>query len=77
MAGMCTSPARPIPITRRCVVFGEHDDVGLAEAERQGLEECPDTRLVTIPDTGHFTLVQEPGEIAQLLLDAVRAGHSP
>jgi pimeloyl-ACP methyl ester carboxylesterase len=59
-----------------CVVFGEHDDIGLADAERQGLEECPDTRLVTIPGAGHFTLVQEPGQIAELLLDAVPAEHS-
>jgi pimeloyl-ACP methyl ester carboxylesterase len=59
-----------------CVVFGEDDDVGLTDTERQGLEDCPGTRLVTILGAGHFTLVQEPGQIAQLLLEMVPAGPS-
>jgi pimeloyl-ACP methyl ester carboxylesterase len=59
-----------------CVVFGEHDDVGLTDPERRGLEECPNTRLVTISGAGHFTLVQEPEQIAELLLGMVPAGFS-
>jgi pimeloyl-ACP methyl ester carboxylesterase len=56
-----------------CVVFGEHDDTGLAEAERRGLDECPRTRLLTIPGAGHATMVQDPGRIAELLLEMVPA----
>jgi pimeloyl-ACP methyl ester carboxylesterase len=56
-----------------CVVFGEHDDTGLADSERRGLAECPRVRLVTIPGAGHFTMVQEPGRIAELVLEMVRA----
>jgi pimeloyl-ACP methyl ester carboxylesterase len=56
-----------------CVVFGEHDDTGLADEERHGLEECPRVRLVTIPGAGHFTMVQEPGRIAEMVLEMVAA----
>ena len=59
------------------VVFGEHDDTGLADSERHGLEECPRVRLVTIPAAGHFTMVQEPGRIAELVLDMVPAQGRP
>ena len=53
------------------VVFGEHDDVGLKEEERSALEGCPRTTLTTIPGAGHFTMNQEPGRVAELLLDLV------
>lgn len=52
-----------------CVVFGERDDTGLADEERRGLEECPRTSLVTIPGAGHFTMNQEPGRIAELIIE--------
>ena len=53
------------------VVFGERDDVGLADDERRALEECPHMTLLTIPDAGHFTLNEEPGRIAELIVDMV------
>jgi pimeloyl-ACP methyl ester carboxylesterase len=56
------------------VVFGERDDVGLTDDERRGLEECPRVTMVWIPDAGHFTLNEEPGRIADLLLDALSSG---
>ena len=56
-----------------CVVFGEHDDTGLTDSEWHGLEQCPRVRLVTIPGAGHFTMVQEPGRIAELALEMVHA----
>jgi pimeloyl-ACP methyl ester carboxylesterase len=59
-----------------CVVFGERDDTGLADAERRALEECPRTTLVTIPGAGHFTMNQEPGRIAELLLEMVSENPS-
>jgi pimeloyl-ACP methyl ester carboxylesterase len=58
------------------VVFGEHDDVGLSEDERQGLEAYDQVILVTIPDTGHFTLVDKPAQVAELVLKAVSSTAS-
>ena len=55
------------------VVFGEKDDVGLADEERRALEQCPRTTLTTIAGAGHFTLNQEPGRIAEVVLEALRA----
>ncbi len=54
---------------RACVVFGERDDTGLADEERLGLEECPRISLITIPGAGHFTINQQPGRIADLILE--------
>jgi pimeloyl-ACP methyl ester carboxylesterase len=56
-------------------VFGDHDDIGLIDDERDLLERCPSVTLVTISDAGHFTLNEKPGEVAGILLDALsRAG---
>ena len=49
------------------IVFGEHDDVGLADDERRTL----------VPNAGHFTLNQEPGQIAELVLDALNFSGAP
>jgi pimeloyl-ACP methyl ester carboxylesterase len=56
---------------RAWVVFGDRDDIGLADDERGVLEQCSDVTMVTISDAGHFTLNQKPGQIAELVLDAV------
>lgn len=53
------------------VVFGDHDDVGLADAERAQLERCSSVTLVTICDAGHFTLNEKPAEIAAVLFEAL------
>jgi pimeloyl-ACP methyl ester carboxylesterase len=53
------------------IVFGEHDDVGLADDERRTLAGYPNVTIVEIPNAGHFTLNQEPGQIAELVLDAL------
>ena len=53
------------------VVFGAHDDIGLSDHERQGLEACDLVTLVTIPDTGHFALVDKPARVADIVLEAV------
>jgi pimeloyl-ACP methyl ester carboxylesterase len=55
------------------VVFGEHDDIGLEDSERETLEACPDVTMVTISDAGHFTLNQKPGQIAELVLNALKS----
>jgi pimeloyl-ACP methyl ester carboxylesterase len=54
------------------VVFGEHDDIGLTDDEREVLEQCPSATVVSIADAGHFTLNEKPREIAEILLDAVK-----
>jgi pimeloyl-ACP methyl ester carboxylesterase len=53
------------------IVFGERDDIGLTEDERRALAGYPNVTIVEIPNAGHFTLNQEPGQIAELVLDAV------
>ena len=58
------------------VVFGERDDTGLADEERRVLEECPRTTITTIAGAGHFTMNQEPGRIAELVLGALPAKPS-
>ena len=53
------------------VVYGESDDVGITDDERDVLEASPQVSIVRISDAGHFTLNQQPGEIAKLVLEAV------
>jgi pimeloyl-ACP methyl ester carboxylesterase len=57
-------------------VFGEHDDIGLTDKERDVLEECPQVTTVTIADAGHFTLNEKPGQIADIVLGAVTSKTS-
>jgi pimeloyl-ACP methyl ester carboxylesterase len=53
------------------IVFGARDDIGLTDHERQGLEACNRVTFVTIPDTGHFALVDKPAQVAEIMLEAV------
>jgi pimeloyl-ACP methyl ester carboxylesterase len=61
------------------VVFGESDDIGLTDDERAVLEASPHVSIVRISDAGHFTLNQQPEQIAKLVLGAVtsRAPRQP
>ena len=52
------------------VVFGAEDDVKLQRDERSALEACPHVTLVTIPDTGHFSLNTHPARIGELIAEA-------
>ena len=45
---------------RAWVVFGDRDDVGLTDDERDILENCSTVTMVTIADAGHFTLNEKP-----------------
>jgi pimeloyl-ACP methyl ester carboxylesterase len=58
---------------RAWLVFGEHDEIGLTDDERDTLENCPSVTLTTIPEAGHFTLNEKPGEIAEILLEALKS----
>jgi pimeloyl-ACP methyl ester carboxylesterase len=53
------------------VVYGERDDVGITDDERDLLAASPHVSIVRISNAGHFTLNQQPGEIARLVLEAV------
>ncbi|MFD9390533.1 alpha/beta fold hydrolase [Streptomyces sp. NPDC060000] len=55
------------------VVRGDHDEIGLTDGERRGLEACPRIRTVTVPDAGHFALVEQPARIADVVMEAVTA----
>jgi pimeloyl-ACP methyl ester carboxylesterase len=59
------------------VVFGDHDDIGLTDDEREQLEQCPLVRLITIADAGHFTLNEKPAQVADVLLDALEQSARP
>jgi pimeloyl-ACP methyl ester carboxylesterase len=65
-----TVAARPQDRTR--IVFGERDDVGIADDERRRLAAYPKVTIVEIANAGHFTLNEQPEEIAGLLLDVLR-----
>jgi len=56
---------------RAWVVFGDRDDIGLTDEERDTLEACTHVTTVTIADAGHFTLNEKPGQIADIVFDAV------
>jgi pimeloyl-ACP methyl ester carboxylesterase len=53
------------------IVFGERDDVGITDDERKALAEYPHVRIFEIANAGHFTLNEQPGQIAELVLDAM------
>jgi pimeloyl-ACP methyl ester carboxylesterase len=56
------------------VVFGEHDEVGLTDEERRGLDACPSVTMATVADAGHMMLTEQPDRTAQLILAALPAG---
>ena len=62
---------------RAWVVFGEHDDIGLTDDERDILGTYHSVTLATISDAGHFALNEKPGEIAEILLDALKTAEQP
>ncbi|WP_405866679.1 alpha/beta fold hydrolase [Streptomyces sp. NBC_00005] len=55
------------------VVRGDHDEIGLTDSERRGLEACPHVWTVTVPDAGHAVLVEQPARVADVVVDAITA----
>ena len=56
---------------RAWVVFGERDDVGITADERALLDAAPNVDVIEVAGAGHFTLNEQPTEIAALVLEAV------
>lgn len=63
-------------VTRLCdsgvkavVAFGDDDEIGLTDEERRGLEAAPNVSLVTITEATHFMIVEQPAQIAELILE--------
>ncbi|MFI0961457.1 alpha/beta fold hydrolase [Streptomyces sp. NPDC021080] len=50
------------------VVRGDHDDIGLSEEERTGLEAAPGVTMVSVPDAGHLVMVEQPDAVAELVV---------
>ncbi|MGW0585111.1 alpha/beta fold hydrolase, partial [Streptomyces sp. NPDC002920] len=55
------------------VVRGDHDEIGLTDGERRGLEGCPHVRLIEVPDAGHAVLVEQPAAVAGIVAEAATA----
>jgi pimeloyl-ACP methyl ester carboxylesterase len=55
------------------VVHAEKGDGGLTDTERQTLEECARTRVITIPGTSYFIPNEEPELVAAYLVEALDA----
>jgi pimeloyl-ACP methyl ester carboxylesterase len=59
------------------VVHAEKGDGGLTDHERRTLDECPNTRLVTIPGNVFFLPPEVPDRIASLVVEAAGAVGRP
>ena len=51
--------------------FGENDDVKIQPDERVALQASPTTRLVIVDGAGHFAAVEKPGQVADLIIEAL------
>ena len=49
------------------VAFGDHEEVGLAAAERAALDACPHVTLTTLPGATHGLVVEQPERVAELI----------
>ncbi len=58
------------------IVHTEKGDGGLTHEERQTLEACPHTHLVTLPGASLFMPNERPEPIAALILEACRAASA-
>jgi pimeloyl-ACP methyl ester carboxylesterase len=63
VARLCESGVRAV------VAFGDDDEIGLTDEERRGLEASPNVSLVTITGATHFMVVEQPGQIADLICE--------
>jgi pimeloyl-ACP methyl ester carboxylesterase len=57
------------------VIFGEKDDIKIQPEERAALEGSPSASLVIISGAGHFALIEKPGQVAELIVEALGSGN--
>jgi pimeloyl-ACP methyl ester carboxylesterase len=57
-----------VPVT---LVYGDHDWSRLSDRQAN-IESVPGARHITLRDTGHFTALEAPDEVAQILRDDAR-----
>jgi pimeloyl-ACP methyl ester carboxylesterase len=55
-----------VPMT---IAVGEHDECIKPEHTRYIAAHIPGARLVVLPDTGHFAMIQDPGAFARAVLE--------
>jgi pimeloyl-ACP methyl ester carboxylesterase len=55
------------------VVRGDHDEIGLTQAERMGLEASQNVTMVGVEGAGHMVMIDQPRACAEAILLAV--GH--
>jgi pimeloyl-ACP methyl ester carboxylesterase len=60
------------PLVRVPVVLVYSDNDWSRPADRQGVEDLLRVKAITLPHTGHFSALERPAEVAQILLDARR-----
>jgi pimeloyl-ACP methyl ester carboxylesterase len=53
------------------LAFGDHGDVGLADDERALLEGCLRVSMVEVAPAGHMTLNEQPGQVADVIIQAL------
>lgn len=58
------------------VVRGDRDEIGLTDPERRSLEACPSVTMVSVADSGHFVMTDQPSATMQAIFDAIGDGSS-
>ncbi len=58
------------------VVFGDHEEVGLTDEERQALDACPHVAMEVVTGATHFLVTEEPRRIAELILQGTAEAAS-
>ena len=53
------------------VVFGDNDEIGLTDEERSALENCTDVTLITVANATHGLIIEQPAQIAELILELI------
>lgn len=55
------------------VVRGDRDEVGFSAEERRDVEACPGVTLVEVPDATHMVMTDQPGRVAEIILEVIAA----
>ena len=58
------------------VVRGDRDEIGLTDPERRSLDACPNVTMVSVSDSGHFVMTDQPSATMQAIFDAIGDGSA-